>query len=225
MSWHFLSYELSENLSGYGDGKRIEITKTREIAKGATSNNSEIAMPVHFGTHMDFPYHFGEDGLRCSNYTASSFIFKNIIVVSIDCREIDDKIIEYEDLMPAITSYSNKLDGAEALIIKTGFCELRSVDRYWKNNPGFSPNLAKALKQSMPNLRLLGFDSISLTNYQNRELGRIAHKSFLLEQNILIVEDMMLDRLNGQSIRQLIVAPLRITGGDGAPVTVFAELV
>jgi len=220
MSWIFLSYELSDEISGYGDGDRIKIKKSREICCGDSSNNTEFWMPTHFGTHMDFPFHFSQAGKSQSGYKADQFIFKNIFIQFLDLKEREDKLMGAEDFNQ---NYPADID---ILIIKTYYSDLRSQEIYWKNNPGFQPSAAKKIKEKMPQLKAIAFDSISLTNFQNRELGRIAHKAFLMEQDILVIEDVNLSQINQTTkIAELIVSPLRMVNADGAPVTIFAKVI
>ena len=91
----------------------------------------------------------------------------------------------------------------------------------------FSPNFAVALRSCFPELRVLGFDSISLSSFAHRKIGREAHKTFLDHHRpILLLEDMDLCMVdNIITLKQVIVAPLRVDGADGAPCTVFANIV
>ena len=67
-------------------------------------------------------------------------------------------------------------------------------------------------------------DFISLTSYQNREIGREAHKNFLGGNNpILLVEDMDLSKIENTP-RKLICVPILVHGLDGSPVTIIAEV-
>ena len=54
----FLSYELSNKLSGYGNGQRIEIIHTKSIATGDKSNNTKIVLPTHEGASLKTPLCF-----------------------------------------------------------------------------------------------------------------------------------------------------------------------
>lgn len=220
MNWVFLSYELNSNLSGYGDGKRIEVNKVRSICCGDSSNNTELALPTHLGTHLDFPYHFSDEGKFGSAYQAKDFVFDKVKTITLNIWKRNDKLIGPSDFEMIEQDVE-----IEALILQTGYSEHRQTKEYWHNNPGCDPALAEKLKKIFPKLRLIGFDSISLTNYQNRELGRESHKKFLIDHNILILEDMNLSPLKTASnILQLIVSPLRFEQADGAPATVLARI-
>lgn len=219
MNYLFLSYELSDKISGYGNGDQIKIEKARQMCCGDTSNNTEFWMPTHFGTHMDYPFHFSMEGKTGSDYSAKQFIFDKVALQELDLRERELKLIQPEDIEDLGKSDS------ELLIVKTFYSEQRNDDSYWENGPGFAPETAKRLKQVYPSLKAIAFDSISLTNFQNRPLGRIAHKAFLMEEDLLIIEDLDLRQVNlNTKFNEVIIAPLRMENADGAPVTIIAKV-
>ena len=45
---------------------------------------------------------------------------------------------------------------------------------------GFDIGTARYIKKTFPHIRAIAFDLISLSSYQNREIGRLTHKEFLL---------------------------------------------
>lgn len=216
----FLSYQLSENLSGYANGERIKISKTNSIAGGDSSNNTRLELPTHFGTHIDFPYHFSESGKNGDSYVAADFIFTEVEFLDISNKKINDFLVK-----PHHMELENLSENCQFLILKTGFSEKRHSDDYWNANWGLSPELARFLKNNLPKLRAIGFDSMSLSAFKQRPIGRIAHKEFLVKNDILIVEDMDLSAVNEHvTIKRLTVAPLRFAKADGAPVTIIAEI-
>ena len=111
----------------------------------------------------------------------------------------------------------------EFLIINTEFHKKRESKLYWNNNPGLSPKLASKLKKNSPNLRVVGFDFISLTSYQNRILGREAHTEFLINNDILLIEDMDLRFISNKEIKSITALPLLFKDLDGAPITICAQ--
>ena len=118
-------------------------------------------------------------------------------------------------------------DNIDILLIKTGFCHLREKENYWRRNPGFAPSLAAFLRERFPHLKVLGFDSISLSSFAHRKIGQEAHKSFFDHPRpILLLEDMDLATVdNSTKLKQVIVAHLQVEGSDGAPCTVFANVI
>lgn len=216
--WTFLSYELSDKDFAYGNGERLRHTWLRNIEKGDTSNNSHISTPTHYGTHIDFPLHFSATGKDCSDYPAQEFIHEHIGFLDISNEKIEDYLIRNHHLDCRTLDTNITL-----LIIKTGFCEKRTSEDYWKYNWGFHHETAHHLKKHFPQLTSIAFDLISLSSYQQRIEGRIAHKSFLSDQEILIIEDVNLQPLSKENIiQQVVIAPLRIIKVEGTPVTIMA---
>lgn len=212
----YLSYFLDKKTPLYGGSTGIEIIKLNDILKGDTANTKKLSLHNHSGTHIDFPNHFIIDGNVSDDYNADFWIFNNPFLIELDVIENEIILLSEEKIksIPASTDF---------LIFKTGFFKHRKDEKFWKNNPGIHPDLAKKLKTKCPSLKVLGMDLISLTSYQNRELGRTAHKNFLGENNILLVEDMKLDKLT-VSPTKIMCFPLMVKGIDGAPVSIIAEL-
>ena len=68
MPWICLSHVLSETTPLYGGQGTIRIERPRSIAKGDSSNNSELGFPTHAGTHVDAPRHFDPRGMTLDQY-------------------------------------------------------------------------------------------------------------------------------------------------------------
>ena len=73
-------------------------------------------------------------------------------------------------------------------------------------------------------MKVIGFDFISISSFSNREMGRIAHRKFLVENEILVIEDMSLIEASNK-IEKVYCFPLLINGIDGCPVTVIGEII
>jgi len=218
--WIFLSYELNEQLSSYGNGDRVVIEDVNRIQNGNSNNTSKLIINSHFGTHIDFPFHFSESGGNGSSYSCDDYLFEKVQIIDISKENIDGFIITKENLK------IEKLDSqTDLLIVKTGFGSIRDSETYWKYNWGFSPYTAAYLKNHFPKLRAIGFDLMSLSSFQRRDVGRNAHREFLISNNILLIEDMDLSKINRlTNINEILVSPLRFNKADGSPVTIFANI-
>jgi kynurenine formamidase len=219
--WVYLSYPLSRKTPAYGGGDSLKIQEEKSIEKGDSCNTSYWSLSNHLGTHIDFPRHFVRDGKTSSDYPTEFWIFHSPFILDIS-PVVPGSIIEPEALdMGAVP------DNIDMLMIKTGFCHLREKESYWKKNPGFAPGLAAFLRERFPHLRTLGFDSISLSSFAHRKIGQEAHKAFLRQPcPILLLEDMDLSAIdNSVKLKQVIVSPLRVEDADGAPCTVFANII
>ena len=219
--WKYLSYPLGVATQGYGGGNIFFQKEEKRIVHGDSCNQQQWSFSNHAGTHIDFPRHFGgkED---LDSYLPSFWISHKTVLLDLSHSQQSvqpNQIVSWQDLLPVLPAYD-----VEFLFIKTGFCQFRAKDVYWRENPGFSPELAKNLKEHFPSLRIFGFDVISLTSWGNRPLGRLAHKAFLnSSQPILLLEDMNLEFVNAMSnLHQVIVSPLFVQGADATPCTVLA---
>lgn len=211
----YLSHFMNSGTPAYGGDQNIKVSEATSIAKGRSNNSKYLEMSNHVGTHVDFPRHFSDKGKAVNDYPPDFWIFDHPYIVEVSAD--DDQIILLEgeiDHIPVDTDF---------LIIKTDFQRYRGQKKYWNNNPGLHPRLASDLRQKCSSLRIVGFDLVSLTAYQNRELGRIAHKSFLVENDLLVIEDMDLSHLE-KSISRIICLPLLIDEIDGAPITIIGKI-
>ena len=211
----YLSHFIDNDTPCYGGRKSIDISPASSIKNGDSSNSLLINIGNHVGTHIDFPRHFSSEGRTLSDYPAEFWEFSEISIIKASAKEnqvIDQSLIDTSKIDPK----------TELLLIRTGFQKHRNSEMYWKYNPGVSPQFACVLKSRCPSLSVIGFDFISLSSFQNRKLGRAAHKSFLVDNDILIIEDMNLENLTFIP-SEVIIAPMQINGADGVPVTVFAR--
>lgn len=217
----YLSYVLDKDTPTYGDRNTFECIKKSDISKGDVANDSSISTTVHIGTHIDMPYHFFEEGQTIEDFSIDYFSSDKVLFIDI----IPHHTIIKDDLITLLQNVQNKLE-YEFLIIKTGICNKRNEEVFWKENYGFHPSIADYIRKEFPKVRIIGFDSVSVSSFSNRMLGREAHRAFLdPKQPLLILEDMDLRDLNKNStITTMDIVPLRIAKCDGLPCTVLAEV-
>lgn len=205
----FLSFFYEESTPVYGGAKdTISFKSTSSIKEGNTANGFVIQLPNHSGTHLDFPHHFDDDGRTCSDYPPGFWIFEKVGFLACTIEEVPDKIVT----LPG---------DIELLILKTGFGSKRNEEVYWSSQPVIPASFAAMLRSAFPQLRVFGFDLISLTSKLDRPEGKKAHLAFLIENDILVLEDMNLEHLT-VSPSGVIITPLLIKDADGSPCTVIA---
>lgn len=210
-----LSHILSENTPAYGNGEKPTFEKINSIKEGASSNKTRINTDSHLGTHVDFPYHFIEEGKKGEEFLPGEFVFSAPSLIELP---IHQNLITVQHLSHFTIHLHTDL-----LLIKTGMEQFRNEKKYWENGPGMAAETALYLKNNFPRLRAVGFDFLSLSSYQHREEGRLAHKNYL-SNHILIIEDMKLSQLSeNNKLIKVFVAPLLFANSDGAPVYVLAE--
>ena len=213
-----LSHSLSPSTPGYGGKSCFQQETTKSLARGDSANGLKWTLANHSGSHVDVPLHFMNQGRSLTDFAPSDWFFSRPFLV--DVKAQPDQILT-EEVLKSVPQ------DAEAVLVRTGFESHRGDAVYWENNPGWAPSAGAWLRAYRPRVRLIGFDFISLSAYQHRELGREAHRVFLKDgegaQPILIGEDLKLSALQ-KSPEWMIVAPLLVQGADGAPVTIFAGL-
>lgn len=209
MELFYLSHFIDSNTPIYGGGKdKIKIHAISSINNGDTSNNLYFEFPAHVGTHIDFPYHFSNNGKKCNDYPASFWIYNKVGFVECTIEEFE-------------ISISQLPQDIEMLIFKTGFGKNRDQEVYWSSQPIIPSKFATILRKNFPNLRLFGFDLISLTSKLDRLEGKKSHINFLINNDILVLEDMKLDDVISAP-KMVIVSPLQIKLADGVPCNVIA---
>ena len=215
-----LSHILRQDTPSYGNRDKVIIRVNSSIKAGETANSSCLVLSNnHIGTHIDVPRHFSVDGKRTIDYPIGDYVFEACQVIDLPLNGAS--LIGEEDLKGL-----DIRSDVDLLLIRTGYEDLRGDDAYWNNNPGLAPELADYLRKTYPKLRCVGFDFISVTSWQHRPEGRLAHKAFLAPDNgdreIWAIEDMSLKDAPSV-IKGVVVAPLLVEDGNGTAVTVIGE--
>lgn len=213
----YLSHRLQKIIPVYGNkNAEIEIKKIKSIQEGDACNTYWIGFENHWGTHIDAPAHFFNNAPSIANYPPDYWFFKYTQVIEIPvCKGV---LIDIECL-------ENKINiQTDLLLIKTGFQQWRGDKKYNVNNPGINSRVGRWLRDNYKSIKAIGFDFISISSYQNKDEGRLAHKAFLdpdaSGNPILIIEDMNLD-MDLSRLRQVWVVPLIFEGIDSSPCTVI----
>jgi arylformamidase len=170
---------------------------------------------------MDAPAHFNRGGLQIAELPMEYFVHDGIFFTEIPKKAGEG--VTADDLRP----FEHDIKEASLLIIKTGFESARSDDpgTYSSNGPYLAPDCCSYLISTFKDLRVLGFDFLSVGSPSNG-LAAESHQILLgcgSKNYICAVEDMKLDMLAGAP-KRVIIAPLRVSGIDSSQVTVLAEI-
>jgi arylformamidase len=214
----YLSHMITSATPHYGGrSENFNLYKTSSISKGNSANDTRIETTVHLGTHIDMPYHFYDHGQTVEDFPINFWFFNKPLYIEIT----PNGFVIFEEVIEALKHITQ--NDFDILIVKTGIKAKRTDRIIWEENYGFSPLLYPYLKLHFPHLRVLGFDSLSVSSWQEREIGKLAHKAFLNpEHPILLLEDMDLSGLSASNkLKEVIVSPLRIENCDGLPCTVY----
>lgn len=217
----FLSYPIEKNTPTYGGKKGFISISSSSIEKGNSANTERWEFPNHLGTHIDFPYHFHQNGQTIEDFSIDFWVYEGKKVQILEADLSDSLLIKPEHIK------NQRIDfDTEFLIIKTDFGKYRSEERFWKYNPGVSEELADWVIDNFKKLRIFGVDTISISSWQHREIGRKVHRKMLdPKKPIVFIEDMNLSEVNNSTIFNIVyVAPFMVSKSDGGPCTIFAEV-
>ncbi len=224
MKWIYLSHVLSESTPLYGGKGRVEIQRVRSISDGDTSNNSEISLPAHAGTHVDAPFHFDPDGKTLEDYPADYWYASKPALLKFPAEP--GMILKLEHLEEKLKQVPKDTD---LLLLKTGAENWRVSQKsaYCEQGVGLGTDVANWIRNNL-NLKFIGLDFISVSSPMNRQEGRSTHKVLLGESSshsdpVIIIEDMALAELTYAPDKVWIV-PLRFNEADGAMATVLAQV-
>jgi len=175
-----------------------------KMAEGATVNVGAVTMGVHNGSHADAPFHFEEGAMTIDQMPLETYIGQAVVLDLTDRFETGEKPeITIADLEAAA-------ELAPRLLIKTGIWKDSTIFPNWI--PVIAADVASWLKDRK--VKLLGLDLPSVDPIEAKVL--VNHHA-LAAANVAIVESLDLSEVEAGSYR-LVALPLRIQGGDAAPV-------
>jgi arylformamidase len=202
-----ISRTLSNDLAEWPGDEPCRFRSTRQKAKGASVNLGAISMSVHNGTHADARFHFDTSGESIEKAPLETYLGRATVVdlgqAFLDLKE--KHLITIEDLRPS----AEEIAATSRLLVKT--------DR-WSDSTVF-PNQIPVIAADVPawlqknGVKLLGMDLPSVDEIDSKSLQN--HHA-LARAGIAIVESLELSDV-ASGIYQFAALPLKIAGGDGAP--------
>lgn len=212
-----LSHIINLETPSYGNNEKFIVEELSRIVDGSSANSSKWTFSTnHLGTHIDMPKHFFENGPTITDVPIDFWFSDKVQLIDIPCSEAI--LIEIDHFAEDIS------DETEILLIRTEYEKYRKTNKYWNDNPGLSANMGIWLRKNRPNIKIVGFDFISLTSWKFRNEGKLAHQVFLDPyaegKPICIIEDMALQILKSQ-IKRIVISPVFVQSTNGSPVTVF----
>lgn len=209
MDWIDLTQTIGPGMPG------VALTEAKKLEKdGWNAVNLEIYS--HAGTHMDAPIHFGVEGPTIDQMPLESLFG---VAKVLDLTGIAPSArIEITDL----GRLEENLNSGDSLVIKTGWSKFSrsDPDKYRNQLPRISENLANWLVEKK--VKILAVEPPSVANVNNLQEVTLIHR-ILFSGQVIIVEGICnLEEIQGDVV-ELMVMPLKIAGGDGAPARVLAR--
>ena len=203
-----ISRTLSNELAEWPGDEPYRFRVTSEKAKGASVNLSAISMSVHNGTHADATFHFDSDGESVEKASLQTYLGP-ATVVDLAQAFLDSKekhLITIEDLRPS----AEAIAATSRVLIRTGRWTNSTV--FPKQIPVIAADVPAWLQKN--GVKLLGLDLPSVDELDSKSLQN--HHA-LADAGVAIVESLELSNV-APGIYNLAALPLKIAGGDGAPV-------
>jgi arylformamidase len=202
-----ISRTLSNDLAEWPGDEPCRFRLTREKTKGASVNLGAISMSLHNGTHADARFHFDVDGESIEKASLQTYLGRATVVdlwqVFLDSKE--KHLITIEDLRPS----AETIAATSRLLVKTGRWTDSTV--FPKQIPVIAADVPAWLQKN--GVKLLGLDLPSVDEIDSKSLQN--HHA-LAHAGIAIIESLDLSNV-ASGIYHLAALPLKIAGGDGAP--------
>ena len=202
-----ISRTLADELAPWPGDTPFEFRLIQKISAGGVVNLGSIRMSVHNGTHADAMFHFDESGPTMERAPLESYLGRAAVIDLADRFSADGKrLIEIDDLRPEEANIS----AASRVLIKTGACCDSTVFPSWI--PVIASDVAEWLQTK--GVQLLGLDLPSVDSIDAKVL---ANHHALARAGIWIIESLDLSAVS-PGLYNFAAFPLKIAGGDGAPV-------
>jgi arylformamidase len=206
---HDVTLTLRPGMTTWGDEPGPAIAPLRRIAKGDSANVSLLTLGDHTGTHVDPPIHFIEGGKTADQLPLDALLGPCRVLSYDGAGNISAEWLDRAKVPPETTR----------LLFKTSNSELwrDPLHRYTRDIVAVNASAARWCVAH--GVRLVGVDYLTIEPQGPEKAGYPTHKT-LLGAGVVIVEGLDL-RAIAPGAYELICAPLKIEGGDGAPARVF----
>lgn len=196
-------------MTTWGDEPGPTLTPLRRIAKGDSANVSLLAMGDHTGTHVDPPIHFIEGGAGADTLPLDALLGPCTVVRHEGTGNVSAEWLENAAIPP----------DTKRLLVRTTNSDRWNdpTHRFTRDIVGVNASAARWCVDR--GIRLVGVDYLTIEPQGPEKAGYPTHTT-LLRAGVVIVEGLDLRGI-APGIYELVCAPLRIAGGDGAPARVF----
>jgi arylformamidase len=178
-----------------------------KMAGGASVNVGAVEMGVHNGTHADAPFHFEQDGATIEQLPLETYLGDAVVI---DLTSAVSQNEAREITIADLESSAHHFAKAPRLLLKTG--GWRDASIFPERIPVLAGDVPAWLGEE--GVKLLGVDVPSVDPIDSKTLDN--HHA-LAAARIAIVESLDLSAVE-PGIYHFTALPLRITGGDAAPV-------
>jgi kynurenine formamidase len=204
-----LTMTIQEGMVTYPGHPHVEITQLARFGYEGKETR-KVTLGTHTGTHIDAPRHFIEGGRTVEN------IPPEVLCGPARLLDLSERQQLHVDAS-ALASAAHRGSVERVLLRFDGDKLLGSMD-YYDHQPFLTTNAVEWLIDK--GCELVGMDT-PMPDNPDHKADMPIHK-LLLDAGIVIVEYMVNLKAIQAETFQLVVAPLKIKNGDGAPARCFA---
>jgi len=193
-----ISMPLDEELASWPGDTDFRYGLAWRRSAGSAVNVGAVTMSMHFGTHVDAPFHFLEGGQTVDELALDPFLGPAVVLDARGRKTISRSFLEECDLQ-----------GAARVLFRTDA---------WPDKRAF-PESIPVMEQGVPEwlqaegVVLVGLDLPSVDHLDSKDLP-IHHA--LADSRIAILESLYLRNVE-EGVYELVALPLKLVGADGAP--------
>jgi arylformamidase len=192
-----ISVPVHPGMVTYPGDPTVVLERVASIENGDVANISRLAFGVHTGTHVDAPVHFVA-GASAAEVLPLDVLVGPVVVLDLTAAErLDAGAFDGVELAPRI-------------LLKTRNSELWNSDSFADDFLALTGDAARLLVEG--GVRLVGIDYLSIGDERAHHV--------LLSAGVIPVEGLDLREVEAGEY-ELICAPLKLVGSDGAPARVF----
>ena len=192
-----ISVPVEPGMVTYPGDPTVTLVRVKSLADGDVVNLSRLDLGVHTGTHVDAPVHFIEGTPATEALPLDALIGPARVLDLTGAARLDAAAFDGVEL-------------AERTLLKTSNSELWSRGTFAEDALALDAGAARLLVDA--GVRLVGIDYLSIGDEE-------AHR-VLLGAGVVPVEGLDLRRVDPGEY-ELICAPLKLVGSDGAPARVL----
>jgi arylformamidase len=207
MKWIDVSVPLTSAQQRWVDDQPFIYEETDTIARGGIANCARMTLSVHFGTHVDAPYHFVEGGMTVDQIPPELLVGPCVVA---DLTDVE-RIIEPEHLADKVPP------GTRRLLLKTRSGTFVRASEFRKDFVGLSEASARWLVGRGG--RLLGVDTLSIAPFAEVVPAHVAY----LGAGGVAIETLDLSAVV-PGVHTICCLPLKIAGSGGAPARVLVGI-
>jgi len=202
MKYYDVTMPVSPEMLAYTGDPVFYSENVIDLDKGDKCTVSKMSMGSHMGTHIDAPAHFIKGGATVDQLQADKLCGKVKVFHIPNKAEIEVSDIESLDICKD-----------DIVFFKTRNSELLKKDTFDPEYTYLTPEAARFLVEK--GIKTVGIDYLSIDKF-----GEHGAHIALLSEGIVITEGLMLSDVPSGEY-QMAAVPMKIKGGNGAPIGII----